>query len=194
MVLASWSTCISLRGMYPSTKGFPGVCFYMVYTAGVFIGMSAYLSRGSFPIFEITFILSILTSVILVAINQKHKVGQRTINSLSAFRDAEIAPRGIDTMSASNSALLGAILSLLGYTIWHVDRICVHNAWEPPLTYEYSLQWHYWAHPLWHAFTASGVFFFMHATITDRIVMCAESVENREENMDESIKKRRHSS
>jgi len=140
MILGSWSTCISLHGLHRCTSGVFGFHFYMIYTLLVTVGVSVYIITGCFFIFELTFILSIATSVIIVATRPSRQVFACSESRIFLLQRLCRTQNLIGGISASNATKLGACSALIGNAIWYVDRVCVLNEWDPPLSYDYSLE------------------------------------------------------
>ena len=177
MILASTSSCFALHDVHPLTTSRRGASFYLFFTIFTIVSSVAYAQAMYHPLFSLSFLVSIVTQVLLVAsvpasVNEgpnKLYLEDKNLEPQDVAADAASVGSSLYPLSVRKSIRYAGFLALSGWGVWHVDQMCVHNNWPQPSEHPYELYWYYWMHPMWHILTAAALVFFLHSIIKARI-------------------------
>ena len=172
-----------LIDLHPLTTSKRANWFYGTLLLSVLGALLLYIQLMYHPFFAATFIVAAFVPLLLswtlpmnlnrtaVKYYEEHQRGQ----SRAARSAKEGAMKACYSMSPFGSlnmnrgVLIGILISLIGYVIWHLDQKCLHENWQPSNPVLYELDYFYWAHPFWHVATASGSLFFFDAMLKVRV-------------------------
>jgi hypothetical protein len=166
-----------LFDMHPLTTSRRAVWFYGALLLFTALTVGVYVQIQFHPFFAACFMVSALVPLALSAtlpidinggkVKLYEEKPLRVTRATDAARLSALATiAGISIlgpMERTRSIWVGAIVSVVGYTIWHIDQRCVKDHWPTLHPELYELDWYYWAHPMWHVCTSVAVVFFLDA-------------------------------
>lgn len=174
MVASVTASCFTLQNVHPLTTSRRGSSFYIVFSAFVLLTSIVYAQLMYHPFFTASFFVTsgiqyLLLATLPVSANRGKKKLYREV-PLSDATIQGIPPSFATSASRSlaSSGRLSFILSVVALAIWHVDQLCVHEAWPIP-SGTYEIYWYYWTHPLWHVLTAMSLYFFLETLVNARV-------------------------
>jgi len=183
MLVAILTISFCLFDLHPLTTGKRAFRFYGFLVLAVIGATLVYVQLMYHPFFAMTFLVAAFVPAILVVtlpmnmnrgrVKYFHETPKVPSRSAAANNDlllktcASLSPFG--SLSMNKATLYGILISVLGYSVWHIDQKCVHDKWESSMPLFYELDWYHWAHPFWHVSTAFASLFFFDAMLKVRV-------------------------
>lgn len=183
MLVAILTISFCLFDLHPLTTGKRALRFYGLLILLVVAASLVYIQIMYHPFFAMTFLVASLVPAFLLVtlpmnmnrgrIKYYHESPKGSSKIPDAGREAvlkvssALSPFG--SLGMNKAVLCGISLSLLGYSVWHVDQKCVHEKWDATIPRFYELDWYHWAHPFWHFSTAVASLFFFDAMLKVRV-------------------------
>ena len=183
MLLAILAISFCLFDLHPLTTGKRAIRFYGFLVLTVIGATLLYTQIMYHPFFAMTFLLAALVPAFLLLtlpmnlnsgrVKYYHESAKGSPQKEFSDKDlilkkcASLSPFG--SLSMNRSAISGILISVVGYSVWHVDQLCVHQKWGASVPWVYELDWYHWAHPFWHLSTAVASLFFFDAMLKVRV-------------------------
>lgn len=183
MMFSILSLSYCLVDLHPWTTSRRANWFYGSLFLAVFAALMVYVQIMYHPFFAATFLITSLVPLVLswtmpinmnrLTVKLYEEIVQRRSRAARAAKDSalkvsySVSPLG--RLDPNISVLIGIMICLLGYAIWHIDQRCVAAGWKPTDVNFYEFDWYYWAHPFWHLATAAGSLFFFDSMLKVRV-------------------------